>query len=168
MALTAAVTIDVREDAAAAALQGLAAGLRVAFLDSQAEPDPTRAAYPSAILEIRQRVADRVFVSYLRDRRHAVPVLLPARPSTRRARVDTPCSQWRRPIVLVAVRASHAPARTAPKTQGGGDPRSPLGPAKIRASMFSFVFIPPRASARTGAKTPDQARRLECRPFDFR
>lgn len=41
MALTAAVTIEVREDgrevrqqAAAAALQGLAAGLRAAFLDS--------------------------------------------------------------------------------------------------------------------------------------
>lgn len=52
MALTAAVTIEVREDArevrqqaAVAALQGLALGLRVAFLDSQAEPAPIRSAF---------------------------------------------------------------------------------------------------------------------------
>lgn len=52
MALTAAVTIEVREDAreirqqaAAAALQGLAAGQRAAFLDSQDEPDPIRHAF---------------------------------------------------------------------------------------------------------------------------
>ncbi|MCJ2039074.1 hypothetical protein MKK55_08930 [Methylobacterium sp. J-059] len=47
-AMTAAVTIEVRDDArevrqqaAAAALHGLAAGLKVAFLDPPAEPDPT-------------------------------------------------------------------------------------------------------------------------------
>ncbi|MBE7197744.1 MAG: hypothetical protein INR70_08080 [Parafilimonas terrae] len=47
MALTAAVTIEVRDDtqevrqqAAVVALQGLAAGLRAIFLDSQAEPGP--------------------------------------------------------------------------------------------------------------------------------
>ena len=52
MALTSAVTIEVRDDAreirqqaAAAALHGLAAGLRAAFLDSQAEPDPVRRAF---------------------------------------------------------------------------------------------------------------------------
>ncbi|KZB99375.1 hypothetical protein AU375_04451 [Methylobacterium radiotolerans] len=58
MALTAAVTIEVREDgcevrqqAAAAALQGLAAGLRAAFLDSQAEPDPMRGAFTAIAAE---------------------------------------------------------------------------------------------------------------------
>ncbi len=47
-AMTAAVTIAVRDDAresrqqaAAAALHGLAAGLKVAFLDPPAKPDPT-------------------------------------------------------------------------------------------------------------------------------
>ncbi|MCJ2065743.1 hypothetical protein MKK63_24005 [Methylobacterium sp. J-088] len=52
MALTAAVTIKVRADAnevrqqaAAAALQGLAVGLHTAFLDSQAEPEPIRRAF---------------------------------------------------------------------------------------------------------------------------
>ncbi|MCJ2009333.1 hypothetical protein [Methylobacterium sp. J-092] len=46
--MTAAVTIEVRDDArelrqqaAAAALHGLAAGLKAAFLDPRAEPDPT-------------------------------------------------------------------------------------------------------------------------------
>ncbi|MCJ2093117.1 hypothetical protein MKK67_11505 [Methylobacterium sp. J-072] len=46
MALTAAVTLEVRDDArevrqqaAAAALQGLAAGLKVAFLELQVVPD---------------------------------------------------------------------------------------------------------------------------------
>lgn len=58
MALTAAVTIEVREDgrevrqqAAAAALQGFAAGLRVAFLDSQAEPDPMRRTFAAIAAE---------------------------------------------------------------------------------------------------------------------
>ena len=47
MAMAAAVTIEVRDDgrevrqqAAAAALQGLADGLKVAFLDAQAKPSP--------------------------------------------------------------------------------------------------------------------------------
>jgi hypothetical protein len=51
MALTAAVTIEVRDDArevrqqaAAAALRGLAAGLKVAFLDPQSDPDPVHRA----------------------------------------------------------------------------------------------------------------------------
>jgi hypothetical protein len=52
MALTAAVTIEVREDgrevrqqAAAAALQGLAAGLSAAFLAAPANADPVRRAF---------------------------------------------------------------------------------------------------------------------------
>lgn len=52
MAMTAAVTIEVRDDArevrqqaAAAALQGLASGLKVAFLDPLTEPDPLRSVF---------------------------------------------------------------------------------------------------------------------------
>ena len=37
--------IEAAQQAAAAALQGLAEGLRAAFLDSQAEPDPIRRAF---------------------------------------------------------------------------------------------------------------------------
>ena len=52
MALTAAVTLEIRNDArevrqhaAAAALQGLAVGLKVAFLDPPTQPDPMRSAF---------------------------------------------------------------------------------------------------------------------------
>ena len=57
MALTAAISIQVREDAgsvrqqaAAAALQGLAEGLRSAFLDS-AEPDPIQSVFAAIAAE---------------------------------------------------------------------------------------------------------------------
>ncbi|WP_342111810.1 hypothetical protein [Methylobacterium sp. SI9] len=58
-ALAAAVMIETRADAneirqqaAAAALQGLAAGLRAAFLDSQAEPDPIRRAFAAIAADL--------------------------------------------------------------------------------------------------------------------
>lgn len=57
-ALTAAVTIEVRDDArevrqqaAAAALQGLAAGLKAAFLDAPPEPGPIHRAFTAIAAE---------------------------------------------------------------------------------------------------------------------